>query len=127
MNNSSLFLNINTLQEALQHPEITDEFIDKFKKQDYYFLKLLSSAQRKSKILKYIGEIDSNGKISIGLKEFDQDHNFARLKGTDNMVLFYSDRYSKQPLVISGPGAGPEVTAAGVFADILRLLNYLGK
>jgi aspartokinase/homoserine dehydrogenase 1 len=54
------------------------------------------------------------------------EHAFANVSGTDNVVAFTTKRYARQPLVIRGPGAGPDVTAAGVFADLLRLSRYLG-
>jgi len=69
--------------------------------------------------LKYIASFD-NGKASVGLQSIGPDHNFANLSGKDNAVLFYTDRYSEQPLVIKGAGAGADVTAAGVFADVIR-------
>ena len=69
--------------------------------------------------LKYIASFD-NGKASVGLASIGPDHNFANLSGKDNAVLFYTNRYSEQPLVIKGAGAGADVTAAGVFADIIR-------
>ena len=55
-----------------------------------------------------------------------KDHAFASLKGSDNIVSFQTTRYNTQPMIVRGPGAGPEVTAAGVFADLLRLASFLG-
>ena len=60
------------------------------------------------------------GKASVGLQRIDESHNFANLSGKDNAVLFYTNRYTEQPLVVKGAGAGADVTAAGVFADIIR-------
>ena len=57
---------------------------------------------------------------------FHRTHPFAQLSGTDNIISFTTQRYNKQPLVVRGPGAGPEVTAGGVFGDLLRLAAYLG-
>ncbi|HCA57625.1 MAG TPA: hypothetical protein DEP46_06510, partial [Blastocatellia bacterium] len=71
------------------------------------------------KILKFIATLDS-GKASIGLRSIGPEHDFARLSGKDNAVLFFTSRYSEQPLVVKGAGAGADVTAAGVFADIIR-------
>jgi aspartokinase/homoserine dehydrogenase 1 len=62
----------------------------------------------------------NDGRASVGLQSIGPDHNFANLSGKDNAVLFYTNRYSEQPLVIKGGGAGADVTAAGVFADIIR-------
>ena len=55
-----------------------------------------------------------------------QDHPFAQLKGSDNIIAFTTQRYATQPLIVRGPGAGAEVTAGGVFSDLLRLAAYLG-
>jgi len=80
---------------------------------------LLDDAAAKTLKLKYIASFD-NGKASVGLQSISSDHNFAHLSGKDNAVMFYTNRYSEQPLVIKGAGAGADVTAAGVFADIIR-------
>ena len=61
----------------------------------------------------------------MGLDAVDEDHPFCNINLTDNIVQFETARYSANPLVIQGPGAGPEVTAAGVFSDLLRLASYL--
>jgi aspartokinase/homoserine dehydrogenase 1 len=62
----------------------------------------------------------------VALRSYPLSHPFARIQLTDNIVLFRTSRYNENPLVIQGPGAGREVTAAGVFADLLRLASYLG-
>jgi aspartokinase/homoserine dehydrogenase 1 len=59
------------------------------------------------------------------MQSFPQNHPFARLKRTDNMLIFHTQSYREQPLVIQGPGAGAEVTSAGIFADLLRLVSFL--
>jgi aspartokinase/homoserine dehydrogenase 1 len=66
------------------------------------------------------------GTAQVGLREYPQNHPFNRVTGTDNIILFRTIRYNQQPLIVQGPGAGPEVTAAGVFADLLRLVRALG-
>ena len=78
------------------------------------------------KKLRYVGTVDG-GKCSVSLSSFPLDHPFSQAKGTDNVIEFTTARYHNQPLVVQGPGAGPEVTAAGIFADILRLSAYLGS
>ncbi|MEO1628834.1 MAG: hypothetical protein AAFV25_27035, partial [Bacteroidota bacterium] len=65
------------------------------------------------------------GKASIGLQAVDQQHPFYTLSGSDNMIVFTTERYKERPLVVRGPGAGAEVTAAGVFAEIIKIANYL--
>ncbi|HKP70203.1 MAG TPA: bifunctional aspartate kinase/homoserine dehydrogenase I [Pyrinomonadaceae bacterium] len=96
-----------------------DDFYREMERHEEHFRGLLSDARAKDQILKYIAVFD-NGKAKVGLQRIGRNHNFATLSGKDNAVQFYTNRYSEQPLVIKGAGAGADVTAAGVFADILR-------
>lgn len=96
-----------------------EDFYAEMERHEKYFRELLENAKEKGLILKYIATFD-NGKASVGLQSIDSTHNFANLSGKDNAVLFYTNRYSEQPLVVKGAGAGADVTAAGVFADIIR-------
>ena len=96
-----------------------DDFYAEMEKQEPHFRQLLDDAHTQGLTLKYIASFD-NGRASVGLQSIGPDHNFANLSGKDNAVLFYTNRYSEQPLVIKGAGAGADVTAAGVFADIIR-------
>jgi aspartokinase/homoserine dehydrogenase 1 len=96
-----------------------DDFYAEMERNDAHFRKLLDDATAKGLKLKYIATFES-GRASVGLQSIGPDHNFANLSGKDNAVLFYTNRYSEQPLVIKGAGAGADVTAAGVFADIIR-------
>lgn len=86
----------------------------------------LEAARQEHKVLRYVARLESTGKASVGLVALPAEHAFAHIKLTDNVVQFTTRRYSKNPLVVQGPGAGPEVTAAGVFADILRVATSLG-
>jgi bifunctional aspartokinase / homoserine dehydrogenase 1 len=96
-----------------------EDFYREMKVHEEHFAQLLNAAREEDQILKYIAVFDG-GKARVGLQRIGRDHNFATLSGKDNAVQFYTNRYSEQPLVIKGAGAGAEVTAAGVFADILR-------
>ena len=96
-----------------------DDFYAEMTRHEEHFRELLDNAGDRGLTLKYIASFD-NGKAAVGLQSIGPDHNFANLSGKDNAVLFYTDRYSEQPLVIKGAGAGADVTAAGVFADIIR-------
>ena len=80
------------------------------------------------KVLRYVGVVDVlNKKGRVELKRYKRDHPFAQLSGSDNIIAFTTSRYKEQqPLIVRGPGAGAEVTAGGVFCDILRLASYLG-
>jgi len=87
---------------------------------------LLKSARDRGQVLRYVGTIDSNGAMSAQMRSYPLDHPFASLTGSDNIVSFQTARYNTQPMIVRGPGAGPEVTAGGVFADLLRLASFLG-
>ena len=96
-----------------------EDFYAEMLAHESHFRTLLDNAMSEGKMLKYIASLN-DGKASVGLQSIGADHNFANLSGKDNAVLFYTDRYPEQPLVIKGAGAGADVTAAGVFADIVR-------
>ena len=96
-----------------------EDFYAEMSKNETHFKTMLDDAKNSDLILKYIATFD-NGKASVGLQSIDSAHNFANLSGKDNAILFYTNRYSEQPLVVKGAGAGADVTAAGVFADIIR-------
>lgn len=110
--------------EALQDCSI-DEFLDKLPEYDDEIDALFREATAANKQLRYIASLDASGNASVGLDAVDEDHPFCNINLTDNIVQFETERYSANPLVIQGPGAGPEVTAAGVFSDLLRLASYL--
>ena len=82
-------------------------------------------AKREDKVLRYIGCVE-NGRCSVSLSALPMSHPFAQAGGSDNIIAFTTARYFQQPLVIKGPGAGPQVTAGGVFSDLIRLSVYLG-
>ncbi len=73
--------------------------------------------------LRHVGRLDSRGRASVGLRVVPHSHVLAHARLTDNVFVFHTRRYRDNPLVVQGPGAGPEVTAAGVFADILRVAS----
>ena len=78
-------------------------------------------------VLRYVGVVDvPAGRGAVELRRYPKNHPFAQLNGSDNIIAFTTKRYAKQPLVVRGPGAGADVTAGGVFADLLRLAAYLG-
>lgn len=85
----------------------------------------LSVAKSHSAVLRYVARLDRSGTAHVGVAELAHDHPFAHGRGTDNIVQFSSRRYCNNPLVVQGPGAGPEVTAAGIFADLLRVTTGL--
>ncbi len=116
---------LNLIPEELRDADIA-AFMERLDLIDSKMERLRADAAASGEMLKYVGVIDSNGECSVELRRYPKEHPFARITGTDNIVAFTTDRYHEQPLVIQGPGAGPEVTAGGVFADLLRLSAYLG-
>ena len=99
-----------------------EDFYKEMLNQEKHFKLLYQAAQEEGKKLKFVASYE-NGKASVGLKHIDPGHDFYHLYGKDNIVLFYTDRYPEQPMVVKGAGAGAEVTASGVFADILRAIR----
>ncbi len=95
------------------------DFYTAMAKEEDHFKKIFQSADVAGKKLKFVAAF-KNGKASVGLQHIDPEHDFYHLYGKDNIVLFYTNRYTDQPLVVKGAGAGAEVTASGVFADIIR-------
>jgi aspartokinase/homoserine dehydrogenase 1 len=96
-----------------------ENFYKEMEKHEDHFLKLVEKAKKEGKKLKFVAKFE-DGKAAVGLQHIDPQHDFYHLYGKDNAVLFYTNRYTEQPLVIKGAGAGAEVTASGVFADIIR-------
>jgi aspartokinase/homoserine dehydrogenase 1 len=84
------------------------------------------NARSRGKVLRYVARVTADGQASVGLTELDLKHAFANIALTDNVVRYATHRYCDNPLIVQGPGAGPEVTAGGVFADLLRISAYLG-
>jgi len=98
------------------------EFLETLKSEAKHFNKIQQKAAENNCKLKYVAEFD-NGVAKVGLKEIPSDHPFYNLDGSDNIVLFFTERYPVQPLIIKGAGAGADVTASGLFADIIRIGN----
>jgi aspartokinase/homoserine dehydrogenase 1 len=86
----------------------------------------LKTARERGKVLRHVGRVTANGEARVGLVELEPDAPLANTALTDNIVRYATRRYNTNPLIVQGPGAGPDVTAGGVFADLLRLASYLG-
>ncbi|WP_369999353.1 bifunctional aspartate kinase/homoserine dehydrogenase I [Winogradskyella sp.] len=108
------------LPKASIQAKSVSEFHKTLKANASHFESIYSDAKAKDRQLKYVAEFNK-GKASVGLKAVDKNHPFYNLEGKDNIVLFYTERYAEQPLIIKGAGAGAEVTASGLFADIITL------
>lgn len=103
-----------------------DAFLDQLGAVDDAMAERLEKAREQGCVLRYVAKLDSSGRTAVGLVPVPADHAFAHLRLTDNVVQFTTARYRDNPLVVQGPGAGLEVTAAGVFADLLRIAAGLG-
>jgi len=104
-----------------------DEFLSRLEELDAPMLERLESARKSGRVLRYVAALDAaTRKATVGLVELERSHPFANINLTDNIVQFVTSRYHQNPLVVQGPGAGPAVTAGGVFADLLRVCAYLG-
>ncbi|MFD0795066.1 bifunctional aspartate kinase/homoserine dehydrogenase I [Mucilaginibacter litoreus] len=110
----------SVLPKACLEAATVDDFYNALKTEDAYFNDLKDRALKEKKVLRYIGKLE-NGKASITLQMVDENHPFYMLSGSDNIISFTTDRYKERPLVVKGPGAGAEVTAAGVFADLINV------
>ncbi len=114
--------NISFLSEAGMKSDSVDEFFKTLDKDESYYQELYQSAKDNNCQLKYVAEL-KDGKASVGLQEIPEGHPFYNLEGKDNIVMFYTERYPEQPMIIKGAGAGADVTASGLFADIIRIAN----
>jgi len=103
-----------------------EDFMARLPQHDADMNDRLQTARSRGKVLRYVGRLTADGKATVGVVELDSRHAFANIALTDNVVRFATRRYCDNPLIVQGPGAGPEVTAGGVFADLLRLAAYLG-
>jgi aspartokinase/homoserine dehydrogenase 1 len=103
-----------------------EEFLTRLPQYDGTMKARFEAARARGKVLRYVGRLTASGTATVGVVEFDAKHAFANIALTDNVVRFATARYNNNPLIVQGPGAGPEVTAGGIFADLLRLSAYLG-
>jgi aspartokinase/homoserine dehydrogenase 1 len=114
----------NLVPETLRSCSV-DEFLAKLPEYDNEIADLVKQSKNKQEQLCYMGVIHPDGKIDVDIHSLPDTHAFSRLRGADNMLIFHTRRYHEQPLIIQGPGAGAEVTAAGIFADLLRLVSFI--
>lgn len=115
----------NLIPDALAHLGI-DDFLARLDGMDAAMTERVQAAGSEGCVLRHVAELDQSGHAAVALRALPEDHPFAHLALTDNVVAFTTDRYCDNPLIVQGPGAGPEVTAAGVFADLLRVATALG-
>jgi aspartokinase/homoserine dehydrogenase 1 len=113
----------NLVPDSCRADMTIDQFFSAIEQHDSEFEKLRKKAADKNEKLRYMAILD-NGNVSIKLASVDDKHPFYSLSGSDNIILLTTERYHDRPMVIRGPGAGAGVTAAGVFADVIRIGHY---
>ncbi len=117
---------VDSLVPELLADASVEEFLDQLSNFDAPMAERVAAAGKEGRVLRYVANVDvQNGTAEVRLASFDRDHPFANISLTDNIVQFETRRYSENPLIVRGPGAGPDVTAAGIFADLLRLSSML--
>ncbi|WP_242158863.1 bifunctional aspartate kinase/homoserine dehydrogenase I [Aestuariivivens sediminis] len=114
--------NNSFLSESGLHSDTVADFFQTLIEDEDHYQRLYAAAKAKHCRLKYVAQFH-NAKASVGLQEIPEGHPFYNLEGKDNIVMFYTHRYPEQPMIIKGAGAGADVTASGLFADIIRLGN----
>jgi aspartokinase/homoserine dehydrogenase 1 len=112
--------------KRLSRGKYTSAFLAAYARHDGEMAARVQHAAARGAVLRYVGTLE-NGRARAGLKEYPRDHPIAAAKGSDNVIAFTTKRYARTPLVVQGPGAGADVTAMGVFSDILKLLHYLPR
>lgn len=110
----------NILPQNCCDAKTVDSFFEELNKSNDHFEKRRAAAEAEGKVLRFIAMLE-DGKASVSLKAVDANHPFYSMQGSDNIISFTTERYKDRPLVVKGPGAGAEVTAAGVFADIIKV------
>lgn len=114
------------IPQALESVASGDEFLQKLPEFDSEMEGTKAAAEQQGKVVRFVGSIDVASKaVKVGLEMFDRSHPIAALKGSDNIISFYTKRYGSNPLIIQGAGAGGEVTAMGVTGDLIKVLSQI--
>lgn len=114
------------IPQALESIASGDEFLQRLPEFDSEMEGTKIAAQNQGKVVRFVGSIDVAAKtVKVGLEMFDRSHPIASLKGSDNIISFYTKRYGNNPLIIQGAGAGGDVTAMGVTSDLLKVLSQI--
>lgn len=111
--------------EALREIDL-EAFLQRLPELDDALGARLDAARGRGCVLRYVARLEAGGDAVVGLQEVQEDHDLANVLPTDSVVQFTTTRYRDNPLVVKGPGAGPDVTAMGIFADLLRVASSLG-
>jgi len=113
---------VSFLPENAMNTNSVEDFLAFVKTHESHFKNIFEQAKKQNKVLRFVASYNAETGASVGLEAVDDNHPFYNLKGKDNIITFKTQRYFDQPLIIKGAGAGADVTASGVFADILRTL-----
>ncbi|CAM1506486.1 Fc.00g061270.m01.CDS01 [Cosmosporella sp. VM-42] len=114
------------IPKELESVSSGDEFLEKLPAFDGQMEETKAAAEKAGKVVRFVGSIDTASKqVKVGLEEFDRSHPIAALKGSDNIISFYTERYGSNPLIVQGAGAGGEVTAMGVTSDLIKVLAQI--
>ena len=114
--------NESFLKESHLKSSSVSSFFEAIKEDEAYFKAIYQKSISNNTQLKYVAQF-KDGKAKVGLQEIPPNHPFYNLQGKDNIVMFYTQRYPEQPLIVKGAGAGADVTASGLFADIIKCVN----
>ncbi|KAI0204594.1 homoserine dehydrogenase-domain-containing protein [Astrocystis sublimbata] len=114
------------IPKELESVSSGDEFLEKLHEYDFLMEETKKAAETQGKVVRFVGSIDVASKsVKVGLESFDRSHPIAALKGSDNIISFYTKRYGNNPLIIQGAGAGGDVTAMGVTGDLIKVLSQI--
>ncbi len=110
------------LPDSIDANASVEEFFGQLETNESYFKALFDGASRNGKKLKVIASLE-NDRLEVNLEEVEPGSPFFKIEGKDNIVVINSNRYNEQPLIIQGAGAGPEITASGVFSDLVQIIK----
>ncbi|KAK4232434.1 putative homoserine dehydrogenase [Podospora fimiseda] len=114
------------IPKELESVSTGDEFLEKLPAFDSQMEEVKNAAEKEGKVVRFVGSIDvATKQVKVGLEKFDLSHPIAALKGSDNIISFYTKRYGSNPLIIQGAGAGGEVTAMGVTGDLIKVVSQI--
>ncbi|KAH8666696.1 homoserine dehydrogenase [Xylariales sp. PMI_506] len=114
------------IPQQLESVSSGDEFLEKLPEFDSEMEGTKAAAENQGKVVRFVGSIDMASKsVKVGLEMFDRSHPIAALKGSDNIISFYTKRYGNNPLIIQGAGAGGDVTAMGVTSDLIKVISQI--
>ncbi|PWY84512.1 hypothetical protein BO94DRAFT_518583 [Aspergillus sclerotioniger CBS 115572] len=114
------------LQSLDSSSEGAKTFMERLGEFDAQMTEIKEGAEKEGKVVRYVGSVDVGKKeVRVGLQKFDKDSAIAGLKGSDNIISFYTKRYGSNPLIVQGAGAGGDVTAMGVTADLIKVIQRL--